>query len=95
MGVIWFVACSMTTRVTLPTGIRADLVFLCVFCAQAAGAANKEAATAAALEAADTAVEQGKPFVVLQLQVSCTGYICFNWVCVCFLGRGGWVGSCS
>jgi len=36
---------------------------------QAAAAANKEAATGAALEAADTAVEQGKPFVVLQLQV--------------------------
>jgi hypothetical protein len=36
---------------------------------QAAAAANKEAATGAALEAADAAVEQGKPFVVLQLQV--------------------------
>jgi hypothetical protein len=46
---------------------------------QAAGAANKEAATAAALEAADSAVEQGKPFVVLQLQVSCTGYQYQSW----------------
>lgn len=36
---------------------------------QAAAAANKGAATAAALEAADAAVEQGKPFLVLQLQV--------------------------
>lgn len=38
-------------------------------CLQAAAAANKEAATAVALAAADSAVEQGKPFVVLQLQV--------------------------
>jgi hypothetical protein len=42
---------------------------LCRVVLQAAAAANKGAATAAALEAADAAVEQGKPFLVLQLQV--------------------------
>lgn len=44
-------------------------VVLCCVVLQAAAAANKGAATAAALEAADAAVEQGKPFLVLQLQV--------------------------
>lgn len=52
----------------LPAYFIADV--RCLEAAKAALAANKDAATAAAVAAADAAVQSGKSFFVLQLHVS-------------------------